>query len=76
MHHKLFDRGVFTLSSSLVFQVAETAHGTIGFDEWLIRYHGQGIRRPQSSNYYPDGAYINWHVKEVFRGPARYTASE
>ena len=33
MRHKLFDRGVFTLSNALVFQVAETAHGTTGFEE-------------------------------------------
>lgn len=72
MHHKLFDRGVFTLSESLQFQVAETAHGTEGFDEWLMRYHGKEIRPPQSPLYRPKDAYINWHLREVFRGPARY----
>jgi len=72
MHHKLFDRGVFTLSKSLRFQVAETAHGTEGFDEWLMRYHGKEIRPPQSPLYRPKDFFIHWHVKEVFRGPARY----
>ncbi len=74
LHHKLFDRGVFTLSQSLIFQVAENAHGTTGFDEWLLSFHGQEIRRPQSPDYYPGDSYINWHVREVFRGPSRYTA--
>jgi len=71
LHHKLFDRGVFTLNDSKVFQVAENAHGTHGMDEWLMRYHGQEIRQPQRPDYFPDEGFINWHVQEVFRGPAR-----
>jgi len=72
MHHKLFDRGVFTLTRTMTFQVAETAHGTRGFEEWLMRYHGKQIRAPQSPLYKPKETYVNWHIKEVFRGPARY----
>jgi putative restriction endonuclease len=72
LHHKLFDRGVFTLSEGLVFQVAENAHGTHGMDEWLMRYHGQEIRKPHNPDYYPQDGFINWHIREVFRGPARY----
>lgn len=74
MHHKLFDRGVFSLNESLEFRVAENAHGTNGFDEWLMRFHGREIRRPQNPSYYPSDRFINWHVKEVFRGPSRYSA--
>ena len=73
LHHKLFDHGVFTLNDSFVLRVAEDAHGTSGFEEWLMRYHDQPIRRPQRPDYYPGGDYINWHVREVFRGPSRYT---
>lgn len=72
LHHKLFDRGVFTLNEDFVFQVAENAHGTIGFEEWLMRYHGNKLRNPQSPEYEPNQNYIYWHVKEVFKGPARY----
>ncbi len=72
MHHKLFDRGVFTLDNSFVLRVAEGAHGSTGFEEWLMRYHGRTIRRPQRVTYYPDKKFINWHIKEVFRGPSRY----
>ncbi len=74
MHHKLFDRGVFTLNESLKLQVAELAHGTEGFEEWLMRYHGKQIRPPQSPLYRPKDSYLNWHVKEVFKGPERYMA--
>jgi len=72
LHHKLFDRGVFTLNEKMVFQVAENAHGTHGMEEWLMRYHGLEVRKPQSSDYYPNNNYINWHVREVFKGPARF----
>lgn len=46
-----------------------------GFEEWLMRYHGRPIRRSQKPDYYPNEYYINWHVREVFRGPSRYDAS-
>lgn len=74
LHHKLFDRGAITLDKNFVLRVAENAHGTCGFVEWLMRYHGKPIRRPQSPQYYPADNYINWHVREVFHGPSRYTA--
>lgn len=72
LHHKLFDKGAYTLDSSFVLRVAENAHGTCGFEEWLMRYHDRPIRRPQSPNYYPNRSFLNWHVREVFRGPSRY----
>ncbi len=72
LHHKLFDRGAFTLNKNMVFQVAENAHGTHGMDEWLKRFHGQEIRKPQRPDYYPQDDFVDWHVREVFRGPARF----
>jgi predicted restriction endonuclease len=41
-------------------------------EEWLMRYHGQQIRKPQRLDYFSQNNYINWHVREVFRGLARY----
>ena len=72
MHHKLFDRGVFTLNSSRELIVAEQAHGTNGFEDWLMRYHGKSIRSPIHPDYEPRDQFINWHIYEVFKGPARY----
>ncbi|ABR48302.1 conserved hypothetical protein [Alkaliphilus metalliredigens QYMF] len=74
MHHKLFDRGVFTLTSSRKLLVAERAHGTNGFEEWLMRYHGKEITAPIRPEYKPEDSYVNWHVKEVFKGSSRYHA--
>ncbi|WP_163103031.1 phosphorothioated DNA-binding restriction endonuclease [Peribacillus alkalitolerans] len=76
LHHKLFDRGVFTLTDNLEFIVAEAANGNRGFDEWLMRYHGQFIRKPINPTYYPEISFVNWHVKEVFKGPGRYSVNK
>jgi putative restriction endonuclease len=39
LHHTLFDRGAFTLSDSMRIQVSERAHGSTGFQEWLMVFH-------------------------------------
>ena len=41
------DWGAFTLNNNIVFDVAENAHGTYGMEEWLKRFYGQLIRKPQ-----------------------------
>ncbi len=74
MHHKLFDRGVFSIDQDLQVRVSENAHGGEGFEHWLARFHGKAIRTPEQPQYKPKENYIDWHVREVFRGPARYSA--
>jgi putative restriction endonuclease len=69
LHHKLFDRGVFTLTTERKMIVSQDAHGTHGFEEWLMRFNGQEVREPIQSYYYPDSAFLHWHVREVFKGP-------
>lgn len=72
LHHKMFDRGVFMITPERELLVAEQAHGTHGFQEWLMHYHGKPIRSPIHPAYTPKEIFIQWHVKEVFREPARY----
>lgn len=72
LHHKLFDRGVFTISNQRKMIVSQDAHGTHGFDEWLMKYHGSLVKEPIEMVYTPDHSFLNWHVREVFRGPERY----
>lgn len=78
MHHKLFDRGVFTIASTdnseFIIQVSEEAHGTIGLQEWVLGYHGKPIRPPQRPEYFPAQDFMKWHANEVFRGKPRYLA--
>jgi putative restriction endonuclease len=76
LHHKLLDRGVFTLGSEMIVIVSEQANGTNGFQEWVMAFHGQPIRPPQRPNYYPAITAIRWHVREVFKGPDRYGTPE
>ncbi|MBD3278794.1 MAG: restriction endonuclease [Candidatus Aegiribacteria sp.] len=71
LHHSLFDRGAFSLDSERKLLVSENAHGDRGFEEWLMRYHGNRIKSPQRSSYYPDRDYTEWHISEVFRGRPR-----
>ena len=71
MHHKLLDRGAFTLSMQWQVLVSDDAHGSVGFQEWLMKFHGQRINLPQRQTYYPDMDFIGWHVREVFQGDYR-----
>lgn len=71
MHHKLFDRGALTISKEMEILVSDQAHGTYGFQEWLMKFHGKKIRLPQRQIFYPEIKYTEWHVKEVFHGEYR-----
>ena len=71
LHHKLFDRGAFTLSPKFEILVSDRAHGTQGFSEWLMNFHGKKVRIPQRINFYPYEENILWHTREVFQGDAR-----
>lgn len=71
LHHKLFDLGAFTISENMKLKVSEIAHGTSGFQEWLLAFHDREIRPPQRQSYFPETAYVKWHVREVFKGYAR-----
>lgn len=74
MHHKLFDRGVFTINQAKELIVSADVHGN-GSEEWLKRYHGQQIRTPIHPEYQPSDTFVNWHIREVFKGPGRYRVS-
>ena len=71
LHHKLFDRGAFTVSPELRIEVSDRAHGTRGFDEWLYAFHGKSLSPPQRPNFYPEPEFVQWHVREVFQGVSR-----
>lgn len=71
MHHKLFDLGVLTISNAMTVMVSEEAHGTIGFQEWVMAFNGKKIKPPIRNTYYPNEKFIAWHIREVFQGPGR-----
>ena len=71
LHHKLFDRGAFTLSKRLEVLVSDRANGTASFNDWLLKYHGKKLAAPQRKTYQPETVFRDWHVREVFRGEVR-----
>lgn len=71
LHHRLFDRGAFTLAAGVTISVSQFAHGTRGFSEWLLSFHGAPLRQPQDFSLAPRGEFVRWHQREVFRSPAR-----
>jgi putative restriction endonuclease len=70
-HHKLFDRGAFTLSKSRNVVVSEHASGSEMFRQQLMAHHGQPAASPVRSSFQPAEEYVAWHRSEVFRVPAR-----
>jgi putative restriction endonuclease len=76
LHHKLFDRGAFTITDSLQLIVSERAHGSAGFEEWSLGFHGKQIRGPQRPSYNPEKEFAAWHFSEVFKSPSRYIQEE
>jgi len=71
LHHKLFDRGAFTLSENMEVLVSDKVTGYNGFAELLLQNNGKSVRAPQSTKYSPDINHISWHRNEVFHGKPR-----
>lgn len=68
MHHKLFDYGAFTVDNSLKIHISEFVSGSSGVDEWLGQFDGKKIREPKSYKYLPNDQYVDWHLREVYKG--------
>jgi putative restriction endonuclease len=71
LHHKLFDRGVWTLDAQSVFLVSDLANGNESLQSVLLHFHGKPIAAPQRQAFYPSPKFVNWHVQEVFKGLER-----
>lgn len=65
LHHKLFDRGVFTISDEFRVEVSDLVNST--GKHVVLDYDGCKISLPRSSDRDPDPEYLNWHKLEVFR---------
>lgn len=72
LHHKLFDRGAFTLTEDRRVEVSEDLSGSDTTEAWVTRFHGQALRSPGSPAHRPDPVFVQWHRREVFRSPGRY----
>jgi len=69
LHHKLFDRGAFSLSETLTIEVSARVNGTGGLVECLTRFNSISITLPNVRSARPDPDFLRWHRKEVFHLP-------
>jgi putative restriction endonuclease len=71
LHHKLFDRGVITLTDAAdLLLVSADANGA-NLTEPLLRHHRQRVNRPNRRELVPAPDHVRWHHTQVFRGQAR-----
>jgi putative restriction endonuclease len=67
LHHKLLDRGAFTLGLGGKVVVSDLVNGGPATEEALLRFHGKAIRVPRGRNDRPNDGCVEWHRAEVFR---------
>jgi putative restriction endonuclease len=67
LHHKLFDRGAFTiLPDSYRVKVSQRVAGS-GKEDWLSKFNDKKIAIPSDYNLRPDSSYVKWHFNEVYQ---------
>lgn len=69
MHHKMLDRGAFTLRPDATIVVSENVTGGPALHAWLTRFHDSKAAAPKRTEYQPQEDYIEWHWAEVFQKP-------
>lgn len=62
LHHKLFDRGAFTLTDNFEIMVSDRVFVSCGFNEWPMAFHGKRINPPKGTSYLPSLEFCDWHV--------------
>ena len=72
LHHKLFDRGTFRVSSNMKIYISNLVYGAVGFNDWLKNFHNKPLKKPQHPDFYPNPDYLLWHKRNVFKGEVRY----
>ena len=70
-HHRAFDRGAIGLDDRRHILVSQEVHGGSHTENWLLRWSGQPLMRPQSGQPPPAAEHVAWHRSQVFRAPPR-----
>jgi putative restriction endonuclease len=60
--------GAFTVNHDGALLASDQAHGTAGFEEALMRYHGKPVNPPHRPEWTPATGHLDWHGREVFKG--------
>lgn len=75
LHHRLFDRGAFTLTADGRVEVSQHLNGGPATEAVLTRFHSLSLRRPDNPADAPNPGYVSWHRREVFRSPGKWMAA-
>ncbi len=72
LHHKIFDLGAFTVRPEDGFMVfSRHMMGSLDVQDRQLAHHGSSLIHPQSKEFAPDPAFLDWHRRWVFKEPAR-----
>lgn len=66
-HHKLFDRGAFTIAENLRVLVSEHMTGSTQLEEVILRFHTKPIESTTRAEYKPADAHLRWHREKIFK---------
>lgn len=66
LHHKLFDRGAFSVSEQYEIVVSDKVGGCTGLKEWLLDFHNRKLIMPSERCNMPNKEFTEWHRDEVF----------
>jgi putative restriction endonuclease len=72
LHHSLFDRGAFTLTEDRRLEVSQQVNGGPMTVAQLIEFHAAPLRLPSNPAHGPAIGFVDWHRREVFKGPGRW----
>jgi putative restriction endonuclease len=75
LHHKAFDLGAIGVARDRRILVSQDLDGNAPARRFLVAYSGRPIQDTQVPADRPGAAFLRWHEKNVFRGPAREPAS-
>ncbi len=68
----MFDLGAFKiLPDTFLMVFSQHLNGSEAVSHRMLAYHGTGMILPQSKEYLPDSANLDWHAEQVFRSPER-----
>lgn len=66
-HHKLFDRGAFTINENLQILVSEHMTGSTQLEEVILRFHAKSIELTTRIEYKPAETHLRWHRDKIFK---------
>jgi putative restriction endonuclease len=66
LHHKLFDRGAFSVSDDGRVRVSQAITGGKATKAALLRYRDRTISFPAVPEHQPSPEFLKWHRREVF----------